>query len=142
MSEEELEKQARDLFAQARGNPHRLATMAAQFQQAAAARSGGTFEVVGGVSVKTGRPYVQLEWGASIGQVSPEEARSHALLLLEAAQNAVADAAILGWARDELDVDLERGAQLIDALRRYRADRWGQPDLDMEFERPAPEEQP
>jgi hypothetical protein len=42
--------------------------------------------------------------------------------------------------RDELDLDLERGAVMLDALRRYRADRWGQPDLGLEFEKPPPDE--
>jgi hypothetical protein len=28
---------------------------------------------------------------------------------------------------------------MLDALRRYRADRWGQPDLELEFGKPAPE---
>lgn len=135
-----IEKVARDLFSQTRGDAQRLATLAAQFKLAAAARAGGTLDVVGIVSAESGKPIVQLSWGEQAGQISPEQARAHALLILEAAQNAVADAAILGWARDELNVDLERGAQLLDALRRYRADRWGQPDLQLEFEHPAPEE--
>jgi hypothetical protein len=131
-----IEKVARDLFSQTRGDAQRLATLAAQFKLAAAGRTGGTLEVVGIVSAESGKPIVQLSWGEQAGQISPEQARAHALLILEAAQNAVADAAILGWARDELGVDLERGAQLLDALRRYRTDRWGQPDLELEFGKP------
>lgn len=135
-----VEKAARDLFSQARGDPQRLAMLAAQFKLAAAGRAGGTLEVLGIVSAESGKPVVQLSWGEHVGQLSPDEARAHALLILEAAQNAVADAAIFGWAREELGVDLERGAQLVDALRRYRTDHWGQPDLEVEFEHPAPEE--
>lgn len=138
INRDEIEKVARDLYAQARGNPNRLATLAAQFKLAAAGRTGGTLEVLGIVSAESGKPVVQLSWGDQAGQLSPDQARAHALLILEAAQNAVADAAILEWARDELDVDLERGAHLLDALRRYRTDRWGQPDLKLEFGKPAP----
>jgi hypothetical protein len=138
--DEQLQKAARDLYSQARGNPDRLAMMAAQFQRAAAERHGGTLEVLGIVSARTGQPVVQLEWGGATGQLDVEQARAHALLIVEAAQNAVADAAILEWAKDELELDLDRASALVDALRRYRSDRWGQPDLDIEFERPPPDE--
>lgn len=137
---ERIEKLAMDLYAQARGNPQRLATLAAQFKLAAADNAGGPLEVVGIVSSETGAPWVHLRWGNERGQVNPEQARAHALLVLEAAQNAVNDAAILQWARDELELDLERAAVMLDVLRRYRSDHWGQPDLEIEFERPAPEE--
>lgn len=144
MSSDEIEKRARDLYAQARGNPNRLATMAAQFQLAAKERSpGGAISVLGGVSFATRKPYVQLEWGNEIGQLDVESARSHAQLVLEAVQNAVSDAAIVGWATDqnELGLDVNAAAQLIDAVRRYRHDKWGQPDLEIEFQVPPPEEE-
>lgn len=135
-----LEEAARKLYDAAGGDPRRLATVAAQYQAAAASKAGGTLEVVGGVSVLNGRPYVELTWGDNTGQIDVEACRSHALLMLEAAQNAIADAALLEWAREELELDLERAATMIDRLRQYRRDRWGQPDLELEFERPAPDE--
>ena len=136
-----LEEAARKLFDAAEGNPRRLATVAAQFQQAAAKKAGGMIGVLGGVSFQTGRPYVQMDWGESVGQLEVESARAHAMLILEAAQNAVNDAALLEWCRNELDLDRERAAQMIDALRTYRTDRWGQPDLELEFQKPPPEEE-
>ena len=135
-----LEAAASKLYDAAEGDPRRLATVAAQFQAAAARGAGGTLEVVGGVSFQTRRPYVELTWGEQAGQIDVEAARAHAMLVLEAAQNAVADAALLEWAVDELEVGADRAAQLIDALRQHRADRWGQPDLELEFARPAPDE--
>jgi hypothetical protein len=136
----ELHEKARKLYDAADGDPQRLATVAAQFQQAAGARPSGALEVVGGVSVTTGKAYVQFAWGENRGQVDVDTARGHAQNVLEACSNATADAALLAWARDELDLDLDRGAHLIDAVRRYRADRWGQPDLEVELGKPAAEE--
>lgn len=139
--ERELQRLARELYDQAEGNARRLAMMAAQFEQAAGeAREHGPLMVVAGVSARTGDAYVQLEWGTMRGQVDVDEARGFARNVLEAAANGVAEAALIAWARDELDLDLERAAHLIDALRRYRTDRWGQPDLELELEQPAPEE--
>ena len=136
-----LQESAKKLYTSAEGDARRLAMLAAQFQDAAKVRSGGTLSVIGGVSALTGRPYVEMEWGESIGQVEVEAARAHAMLLLEAAQNAVNDAAILDWARAEMDLDAETAVRMIAALRQHRADRWGQPDLELEFQRPPPEEQ-
>jgi len=137
----ELQRAAEKLFKSANGNPMRLAMTAAQFQAAAAARPSGALEIVGGVSGITGKPYVQFSWGENRGQTDVDTARDHARLVLESCANAVAEAALLEWARDELDVDVERAVVMIDALRRYRHDRWGQPDLELEFDKPAPDDE-
>lgn len=142
--DEQLQKLAHDLFSQARGDPQRLAMLAAQFQLAAKERTGGALEVVGGVSFQTSQPFVQMNWGERVGQLDVEPARGLAQLILEAVQNAVTDAALYQWALDNngLALDQTRAAGLIDALRRYRHDKWGQPDLDLEFSKPPPEEEP
>jgi hypothetical protein len=115
--------------------------MAAQLQRAAGeARAGGPLMVVAGVSAATGKPYVQIEWGEQRGQVDADAARGFARNVLEACANGVAEAALLEWARVELKVPLDQAAQLIDALRHYRHDRWGQPDLELELETPPPDE--
>jgi len=140
--ERRLQAAARELYDGAEGNARRLAMLAAQFRAAAQeAREHGPLSVVGGVSATTGAPYVQMEWGRNRGQVDVDTARAHAHAILEACTNAVADAAILQWARDELDLNTERAVVLIDAMRRYRADRWGQPDLELELEQ-APDDEP
>lgn len=135
--ERKLQQGARELYEQAEGNPRRLAMMAAQFREAAVgARDSGPLFVVAGVSAATGKPYVQIEWGTQRGQVDADTARSFARDVLEACANGVAEAALLEWARVDLQLELDGAAQLIDALRHYRHDRWGQPDLRLELERP------
>jgi len=135
-----IQQQAEEMLRLTGGDSKRLATLAAQYQLAAKERSkGGALEVVGGVSFHTRKPFIQLSWGAEIGQLDVDAARGHAQLVLEACQNAVADAAIFAWATDSLELDQDNAAQLIDALRRYRHDKWGQPDLETEFSKPPPE---
>jgi hypothetical protein len=95
----------------------------------------GRFEVQGIVSAKDKQPYVQLRQLDEKGfeeagfQVSPMEAREIAQNILEAATNAIYEAAIMSWAieRDPKDGEVI-GIQVIDAIRRHRADRWGLPD--------------
>lgn len=138
--ERKLQQAAKELYDQAEGNPRRLAMLAAQFRAAASeARPGGALMVSGGVSTATGKPFVQMEWGVNRGQVDVDTARGFATNVLEACSNGVADAAILEWARVELKLDLDRASAMIGVLRQYRHDRWGQPDLELELEQPAPE---
>jgi hypothetical protein len=40
----------------------------------------------------------------------------------------------------QLELDQEAGALMLDALRRHRRDRWGQPDLELEFSKPPPDD--
>jgi hypothetical protein len=139
--ERKLQQAARELYDQAEGNPRRLAMLAAQFQAAIERRPVGLLTVVGGVSHRTGEPFVRIEWGEQRGQVDVDTARDFARNVQEACTNGVADAALLAWARDELKLDLDGAAHLIDGLRRYRTDRWGQPDLELELETEPPAEE-
>jgi hypothetical protein len=95
--------------------------------------------VVGGVSAQTRKPFLVFEWGEKKGQLDVEEARAHALLILEACSNAVSDAALFDWASDR-GMPTEEAAGLIGVVRQHRADRWGQPDLGMEFADPPPDD--
>jgi hypothetical protein len=94
----------------------------------------GRFEVQGIVSAKTSEPLVQLRQlddddNEQFGfQVSPGEAREIAQNILEAATNAVYDAALVSWANDMEPENKEMGFQMVTLIRRYRADRWGLPD--------------
>lgn len=141
--ERKLQERARKLYDGAEGNPRRLAMLAAQFQAAVAEQDAGRTSaalfVVGLVSHQSGEPRVEMTWGGERGQLDVDEAREFARNVQEACTNAAADAALLAWARDDLKLDLDRSAALIDAFRRYRHDRWGQPDVVAEFEAPAPE---
>ena len=63
-----------------------------------------------GVSAFTGDGFVTLKWGESAGQLTPAEARAHALAILEAAEAAESDAAV--W-----QVMTTGGATEADAVR-------------------------
>jgi hypothetical protein len=70
----------------------------------------------------TGRPSVQLKWGDMTGQLTPEEARDHALHVLECAEAAIHDAAFLRWAVEKSESPLEAAYQVLFELRRFRGD--------------------
>lgn len=139
--DEEVEKAAQELFERYEGDARVIARVAAQFQLEARRRTGGAIEVFGAVGMH-GQPFVQFNWGGEVGQITVEQARQHALLILEASQNAVTDAALAGFAKDELKLDMPGVAGIIDGMRLYRSDRWGQPDLAIEFSKPPAEEGP
>jgi hypothetical protein len=95
----------------------------------------GRFEVQGVVSSETGEPLVQFrqvddDGELEIGfQVSPMEAREIAQNIVEAAANAVYEAALLAWAKERDPKDGEMiGVTLVASVRKFRADRWGLPD--------------
>lgn len=95
----------------------------------------GRFEVQGIVSAQTREPLIQFrqmddddqeQYGF---QLTPMEARELAQNILEASFNAVYDAALTAWAY-EMDPDnQEMGFQMVTLIRRFRADKWGLPDL-------------
>jgi hypothetical protein len=90
-------------------------------------------EVQGIVSVKTGKPLVQFRQvmdGKAVAewQASPVEARKMAQMVVEAAMNAVYDAAINSWANETWPDDPMMGARMLNLIRDYRADTWGLPD--------------
>lgn len=95
----------------------------------------GRFEVQGIVAFSNGMPYVQLrqlddnDVEESKIQVSPAEAREIAQNILEAATNAIYDAAVISWSKEYDPENGEvMGMALIDLIRKYRADKWGLPD--------------
>jgi len=70
----------------------------------------------------TGKPSVQLRWGDMGGQLTPEEARNHALAVLECAEAAIHDAAMVRWLVEKSEVPLEGAYQALFELRRFRGD--------------------
>jgi hypothetical protein len=95
----------------------------------------GRFEVQGVVSAETGLPLVQLRQLDDndvevIGfQVEPADAREIAQNIQEAATNAIYEAAILSWAKEQDPENGEiAGIMIIDNIRKHRADKWGLPD--------------
>lgn len=94
----------------------------------------GRLEVQGIVSAKTGEPLVQVrqiddESNQEYGfQCTPMEAREMAQNFVEAASNAVYDAAIIGWAKENWPNDEVMAWAMVSAVREFRADKWGLPD--------------
>jgi hypothetical protein len=80
----------------------------------------GLIEIASGVSAFTGEGFVTLRWAAESAQFTPDEARQHALSILECAEAAESDAAVFAWARSELDVDGPSAARFIGTLRNHR----------------------
>jgi len=95
----------------------------------------GRLEVQGIVSVKTSEPLVQFRQLEDDGklvvgwQTGVLEAREMAQQVVEAASNAVYDAAIVAWAKENWpDEWQDISAKMLTMMRRYRADAWGLPD--------------
>lgn len=102
----------------------------------------GVFEVQGIVSAVTGEPMVQMRQLNDKGEIQfsfsmpPMEARETAQNIVEAAANAVCEAAIIAWAKENDNENM--GIMLIDVIRRYRSDKWGLPGNPEDW-RPNPE---
>jgi hypothetical protein len=89
--------------------------------------------IIGGNPVEP-TPLVQIRFvrddeTIAMGQFSPDEARGHAQLVAEAATNAVYEAGMFQWLVEEMKVPHVQAASAIDAMRIWRADKWGQPTL-------------
>jgi hypothetical protein len=94
----------------------------------------GRLEVQGIVSAKDGVPRVQFRQLDNNDRVEAEwqaeviEAREMAQQIVEAAMNAVYDAAIIAWAKETWPEDELMGGRMLMLIRDYRADHWGLPD--------------
>lgn len=76
-----------------------------------------------GVSAERRDGFVVLRWGSESGQLTPEEARQHALAILGAADAAEHDAAAFNYALAAEGWDLRKAAAFIAALREFRQPR-------------------
>lgn len=94
----------------------------------------GRFNVQGIVSATSGLAIVQFQQVDDNDVVvygfqnTPEEARELAQNIIEASFNAMYDAALWAWATEAYPDTPELGAHLIDAVRRFRTDKWGSPN--------------
>jgi hypothetical protein len=94
----------------------------------------GRLEVQGIVSAKTSEPLVQFRQLDDNGEIEAgwestiPDAREMAQQILEAAMNAVYDAALMAWAIEMWPDDPNMGAALLSLIRKYRADTYGLPD--------------
>lgn len=82
-----------------------------------------TLSLSTGVS-KEGKPFVHMFVdGERVAQVSPAEAREHALHLIEAAEAAEQDAFMLDYARRRIGADDNAAAGLLVDFRNWRESR-------------------
>jgi hypothetical protein len=85
-------------------------------------RTGDDLEMESGVNPDL-KPFITVRWGDQGGQLSPDEAREHGLRMLEVAEAAEADAALLrGLA------ELELGDVAPHLLAMIREHRHGDPE--------------
>ncbi len=80
-------------------------------------------DISSGVSGQTGEGFVEMHWGQERGQLTPTEARLHALRILEAADGAESDAFLVGWMRDQVHAPDGAIVQLLADFRKYRQER-------------------
>lgn len=88
----------------------------------------GPIDVSSLVASRSGEPVVALRWGPQAGQLSPEEARAHALMILEAAAAADADAFLVSFLQHVVGVDETTAGQLLVEFRQWRQRRAEQPE--------------
>ena len=69
-----------------------------------------------------GKPFVAVTWGELRAQLTPEEARQHALHTLEAAEAAIHDAAVYRFLIERLNTGLENAANILHEIRGLRQD--------------------
>lgn len=94
--------------------------------------------VQGIVSSDKGAPFVQLKWPEDTDghQMTPDEAREFASLVMEAAANATYEAAMVQWLMEELHLSEEAAGRAIGAMRIWRSDKWGQPTIPEDWRKP------
>lgn len=80
----------------------------------------GDFAVASVYGYETQKPYVNLEVSISPMQLSPAKARECALMLLECADAAESDAALITFARTALNLDDRTAAALLAQFRAMR----------------------
>lgn len=73
------------------------------------------------LSVADGTPLIKMQWGNESGQMTVEEARAHALHVLEVAEAAEYDAAYHRFLTEEMGLDdPEKAAYMVGLLREHR----------------------
>lgn len=75
---------------------------------------------------RAGEPFIQLIIGEKvIAQQSVQQAREHALAILEAAEAAEQDAFLVHWAKTKIGVNESAAAGLLQDFRNFRREQTG-----------------
>ena len=88
----------------------------------AAPGTGPDVTVHGIVASKTREPLVQMRSGEASWQMTPAQARQHALILLDAAVECERDAATIAFIEDEMDLGPDRAGAFLQSMREHRKD--------------------
>lgn len=72
------------------------------------------------VSSQTGKAWVKVTWGTMAGQLTPAEARAHALRMLEVAGGAELDAIMFDYFSRLIGVGPEKAAKCVLEFREIR----------------------
>lgn len=76
------------------------------------------------VSNKDERGYVRLVWGTEEGKLTPQEARMHALRILEAADAAESDSFIFEWLKTRVNLSgFDNRLAVLRDFRKMRVER-------------------
>lgn len=81
--------------------------------------SADVIHVLSGVSAFTGKGFVTMRWGAESGQLTPAEARTHALHVLECAEAAESDSLVVQQL-ERLDLSRDVALSFLVELRKAR----------------------
>ncbi len=68
-------------------------------------------------------PLVQIIWGSNIAQLTPQEARAHALSVLEAAEATVYDAFLLEFLAEKVGIMGKQMVAIMADFRNWRRER-------------------
>jgi len=84
---------------------------------------GGMIHIESGIAgalERRGQPFVHLTWGEMKAQLTPAEARAHALHILECAEAAESDALLWRWLDETTGVTDEQKAAVLIRFRELR----------------------
>lgn len=99
-----------------------------------------TIQVKAMVADKDGKPLVRMEWGKESGSLTPDEARAHALGILEEAAAAEVDAVMVKWMNQELGMDIVEAAMMRRLFRNQRESSTVSCTLNIDGDRMTPDE--
>jgi hypothetical protein len=94
--------------------------------------AGRGFQATSLVSHRTGKGRIDVVWLEQVAQLSPEEARSTAWVLVEAAAVAEAEAMLMRFLEERVGLEPERAAMMLRDFRAYRDEEPGSLVVDEE----------
>jgi len=85
-----------------------------------ATQKGDSLTVTSIVSNRTGEGKLDIVWLGQLAQLSPADARATAWVLIEAASVAEAEAALIRFLKERVELSAEKAAQMLNEFRGYR----------------------